>query len=95
MNCSLSNLQRCLVRDQITTWDLVLPMAKFAYNNSVNKSTEMSPFQAVIGVRPCVLADLTPLPVELRTSGVAEDFIRYMMRQMKHRCQQSHLHTTC
>eukprot|EP00268_Persea_americana_P065966 TRINITY_DN8890_c1_g1_i2.p1 TRINITY_DN8890_c1_g1~~TRINITY_DN8890_c1_g1_i2.p1 ORF type:complete len:101 (-),score=5.90 TRINITY_DN8890_c1_g1_i2:590-892(-) len=44
VNRSLGNLQRCLVRDHLTTWDQVLHMAEFAYNNSVNRSTRISPF---------------------------------------------------
>ncbi|XXG61997.1 hypothetical protein AAC387_Pa05g0460 [Persea americana] len=52
VNISLGQLLRCLVRDHITTWDQALPMAEFAYNNSINRSTGTSPFEAVIGVRP-------------------------------------------
>ena len=44
VNRSLGNLLRYLVRDRAGDWDLVLPLAKFAYNDSVNRSTGMSPF---------------------------------------------------
>ena len=53
-------------------------MAEFAYNNSVNRSTRMSPFQVVTGLRPRLPVDLVPLPIESRPSGEAEDFIRHM-----------------
>ena len=49
INYSLENLLCCLVRDHLTTWDQVLPMAEFAYNNSVNRSTGIPPFEAVTG----------------------------------------------
>ena len=38
-NRSLGNLLRCLVGDKPKNWDLILPIAEFAYNNSVNRST--------------------------------------------------------
>lgn len=50
VNCSLGNLLRCLVTDHTTSWDLILPQAEFAYNNSVNRSTGRSPFEVVIGL---------------------------------------------
>ena len=47
VNRSLGQLLLCLVVDHITTWDQVLPMAKFAYNNQVNLSIGTSPCEAV------------------------------------------------
>ena len=47
VNRSLGQLLCCLVRDHITTWDQALPMDEFAYNNTVNRSTGISPFEAV------------------------------------------------
>eukprot|EP00268_Persea_americana_P027145 TRINITY_DN26622_c0_g1_i3.p1 TRINITY_DN26622_c0_g1~~TRINITY_DN26622_c0_g1_i3.p1 ORF type:complete len:159 (+),score=14.35 TRINITY_DN26622_c0_g1_i3:59-478(+) len=61
VNCSLGNLLRCLVRDHLTTWDQVPPMAEFAYNNSINRSTGISPFEAVNGTIPRPPVDLVPL----------------------------------
>ena len=66
---------RCFVRDHITTWGQVMPMAEFVYNNSINRSTGMSPFQAVTRVRSCLPADLAPLLEESRPSGEVEEFI--------------------
>jgi hypothetical protein len=48
-NRSLGNLLRCLVTDHVTSWDLVLPHAEFAFNNSVNRSTGCTPFEVVYG----------------------------------------------
>ena len=39
INKTLGNLLRCLVGENLKTWDLILPMAEFAYNGSVNKTT--------------------------------------------------------
>ncbi|KAF7810704.1 Transposon Ty3-I Gag-Pol polyprotein [Senna tora] len=41
-NRSLGDLLRGLVGDKPGNWDLVLPTAEFAYNNSVNRSTGIS-----------------------------------------------------
>ena len=49
INRSLGNLLRCLVGDKMTTWDEVLSV--FAFNNSVNRSTGLSPFEIVTGYR--------------------------------------------
>ena len=80
VNRSLGQLLRCLVRDHITTWDQVLPMAKFAYNNSVNRSTGISPFKAVTDVRPRLPIDLVPLPLEARPCAEADNFIKHMQQ---------------
>ena len=80
VNRSLGQLLRCLVRDHITTWDQALPMAEFAYNNSVNRSTGISPFEAVTGVRPRLPVDLVPLPVDARISADAESFFQHMQQ---------------
>nr|GEV25964.1 DNA/RNA polymerases superfamily protein [Tanacetum cinerariifolium] len=38
-NKILGNLLRCLVEDKPKQWDLVLPFAEFAFNNSKNQKT--------------------------------------------------------
>ena len=47
VNRSLDNLLRCLVGENLWTWDLILPTVEFAYNSSVNRSIRMSPFEVV------------------------------------------------
>lgn len=37
---SLGNLLRCLARERLTQWDLILSQAKFAYNTLVNRSKD-------------------------------------------------------
>ena len=68
----MGNLLRCLVRDRARDWDLVLPLAEFAYNDSVNRSTGMSPFEIVMGRRPRKPIDLVPSPLHARVSESAE-----------------------
>nr|GEZ01591.1 RNA-directed DNA polymerase [Tanacetum cinerariifolium] len=41
---SLGNLLRSLIGDNAKQWDLILPQAEFAYNRSVNRTTEMGQF---------------------------------------------------
>ena len=47
VNRTLENLLRCLVGENLKTWDLILLMAEFAYNDSVNMITFFSPFEIV------------------------------------------------
>lgn len=43
VNRSLGDRLRCLVGDHIANWYQVLPMAEFAYNSSVSRTTGRSP----------------------------------------------------
>jgi len=78
VNHSLGNLLRCLVTDHSTSWDLLLPHAEFAFNSSVNKSTGLSPFEVVTGVKPKVPIDIIPLPSPPRSSEAATDFLTHL-----------------
>jgi len=51
VNCNLSDLLRCLVGlgECMTTLNEVLSVTEFAYNNSINRSTRLSPFEVVTG----------------------------------------------
>ena len=72
VNRSLGNLLRCLVGDHQGTWDLILPHAQFAYNNSVNRSTGLNPHKIVYGHKPRAPIDLIPMSPLQRTSESAE-----------------------
>ena len=74
VNRSLGNLLRSLVGENTTNWDLLLPRAEFAYNNSVNRSTGKSPFEIVHGYKPRKPLDLIPLSIHARISESAESF---------------------
>jgi hypothetical protein len=78
VNRSLGNLLRCLVTDHTTSWDLLLPQAKFAYNNSVNRSTGRSPFEIVTRLQPHTPVDLVPLPLPPQVSEGAADFLQHI-----------------
>ena len=78
INRSFGDLLRCLVKDNAQSWDLILPTAKFAYNNSVNRITGHSPFEIVTGLKPRQPVDLVHLPVETRTSLEAEEFATHI-----------------
>ena len=74
VNKSLGNLLRCLMGDSPGNWDLVLPQAEFAYNNSTNRSTGMSPFEIVHGYKLRKPSNLIPLPQHAKVSVSAESF---------------------
>lgn len=54
----LGDLLRCLVGDNIKSWDAILCQAEFAHNRAINRSTGYSPFQVVYGLLPRCPADL-------------------------------------
>jgi hypothetical protein len=78
VNRSLSNLLRCLITDHHTTWDLLLPHAAFAYNCSINRSTCVSPFEIVAGIKPKLPLDLAPLLSPSRVCEGAENFVKQL-----------------
>ena len=49
VNRSLGNLLRCIVGDNLTTWDTLLPPAEFAFNALVNHTTGHAPFEIIYG----------------------------------------------
>lgn len=88
-NRSLGNLLRCLVGDNIKTWDSKLCQAEFAHNHALNRSLGFSPFRVVYGVIPRCPLDLTTLPDKTRHHGEAIDFVRDL--QQLHQQAQSNL----
>ena len=78
VNRSLGNLLRCVVGDKPTGWDLILPQAEFAYNNSVNRSTGKSPFQIVYGSNPRNASELRKIDKGEISSAEAEDFAEHL-----------------
>lgn len=51
-NLSLGNLLRCLVGDNLKSWDTKLGQAEFAHNRALNRSMGYCPFQVVYGILP-------------------------------------------
>ena len=52
---------RSLVGESPKQWDRVLAQAEFAYNDSLNMSTGMSPFQILYGMHPRGVYELRDL----------------------------------
>ena len=78
VNRSLGDMLRCLVGVQKSVWDLILSIAEFAYNNSVNRLTSKSPFQIVNGYSPRTPTNLVPLPPHMRVSKPMENFAKHI-----------------
>lgn len=88
-NRSLGNLLRCLVGDNVKSWDSKLGQAEFAHNHAVNRSLGFSPFHVVYGIVPRCPLDLLTLPDKTRHHGEAVDFITDL--EALHRTAQQHL----
>uniref|UniRef100_A0A2N9F7T1 RNA-directed DNA polymerase n=1 Tax=Fagus sylvatica TaxID=28930 RepID=A0A2N9F7T1_FAGSY len=73
-NRSLGNLLRCLIGDHPKEWEEILPIAEFAFNSSINRSTQHSPFEVVYGSNPASVLDLVPLPIPKKVHPKAEEF---------------------
>jgi ribosomal protein L21E len=78
VNRSLVNLLRCVVTDHSTSWDLLLSHAEFAFDSSFNRSTSLSPFEVLTGIKLKVPIDLIPLLVPPWSSEVAVDFLTHL-----------------
>ena len=75
VNGSLGNLLRCLVKDNLKSWDMKLCQAEFAHNHPVNRSTGFSPFQVVYSAIPKGPLDLTTVPYQKGVDKRASDFV--------------------
>ena len=78
VNRSLGNLLKCLIGENVKTWESILPIAKFSYNNSINRSIGMSPFEVVHGYTPRRPLDLLPMSLHDRVSMSAVEFASHM-----------------
>ena len=61
-NQTLGNILRCLVQENTSSWDELLPRAVFAYNASEHHATGYSPFHIHTGQNPNLPVNLLPLP---------------------------------
>jgi hypothetical protein len=92
VNRSLGDLLRSLVTEHHSSWDSVLPQAKFAYNDSVNRSTGKSPFQVVYGMQLRGVSELRDSEHTATSSASAEEFtevIKELHSKVKQRLQDS------
>ncbi|KAI0507425.1 hypothetical protein KFK09_013550 [Dendrobium nobile] len=83
VNRSLGNLLRTLVGENIQDWDSKLPISEFAYNNSVNRSTGLSPAEVVYGYLPKQPIDLIPMSPKVRISESASAFASHLQELHK------------
>lgn len=74
-NRALGDFLRCLVGDNIKSWDSKLCKAEFAHNHALNRTLGFSPFQVVYGIVPRCPLDLSLLPDKSRLHGTAVDFV--------------------
>ena len=65
---------RSLTGDHPKQWDQLLSQAKYAYNDSPNRSIGKSPFQIVYGRHPRGVHDLRDLGTTERRSADGEEF---------------------
>jgi hypothetical protein len=75
-----------------TSWENILPQAKIAYNDFVNRSIEKSPFQVVYGIQPRGISELRDLEQTATSSASAEEFTEAMKElhgQVKQRLENS------
>ncbi|CAM6101969.1 unnamed protein product [Calypogeia fissa] len=57
-NRTIEEMLRAFTLDEQLEWDRLLPLVEFAYNNSLNASTNVSPFYLMYGEHPQVPASL-------------------------------------
>ena len=66
-------------RENLKTWNLILPMTEFAYNSSVNKTRCLGPFEIVISFKPKQPIDLVPIACyHFRVSDSASAFASHI-----------------
>ena len=57
-----------MIKPHAKAWDLLLPHAKFAHNRDPSKATGLSAFKALYGIDPISPLDLTPRPLDQKSS---------------------------
>ena len=80
VNLSLGNALRWLVGENPRSWESILPLAEFAYNSSINRNTNTSPFEVEYGLKPSSVIDLAPLPLSKKTNNKAVEKADFMGR---------------
>jgi len=61
VNKSIGNLLRTLVGEHVGSWDMKLSIVEFAYNSSVNRTTDKSPHEIAYDFRLRQLINLIPM----------------------------------
>lgn len=84
VNYSLGNLLRCFVGDKLKGWDLILLHTKFLHNNSINRSTDKSPFHIVYVSSPKKSSELRKLDKGDVSSVEGKEFGEHLEEVRKH-----------
>ncbi|CAA7028462.1 unnamed protein product [Microthlaspi erraticum] len=74
-NRALGNMLRCLVGENIRSWESRLCQAEFAHNHATNRSSGFSPFEVVYSLLPRGPLDLTTVPDCKRMHGRVVEFV--------------------
>jgi len=61
-----------LAKKKVKGWDELLPHAKFAFNRTPSKATNLFPFRVMYGYNPRTPLDLTPIPTPTKFSWEAD-----------------------
>lgn len=64
VNHTLSTLLQSLISKNLKSWDEVLAIVEFAYNQSVHQVTKLTPFKIIYGFNLITPLDLSPIPTE-------------------------------
>lgn len=92
-NRALGNMLRCLVGDNLRSWEARLCQAGFAHNHATNRSSSYSPFEIVYSLLPRGPLDLTAVPDPRRMHGRAVDFVDSLKTMHQQAHQQLQLST--
>lgn len=90
VNQSLGNLLRCLVRDHPKEWEVILPIAEFTFNISINRSSSYSLFEIVYGKNFSSVTNLVALPMPKKVNPKAKDkadVMQQMHQQVKNKLE--------
>ena len=80
VNQSLGNLLQCLVRDHPKKWEVILPIAEFALNMSVNRSSSYNLFEIVYGNNLSSVTNLVALPKSKKVHPKTKDMADVMQQ---------------
>ena len=83
VNMTLWNFLRCLSKEYGKSWDVIISQAKYAYNDSKNRTTGKSPFEIFYGMYPRGVCELRYLGDMDKRSGKFEDFVQTMKEIQK------------
>lgn len=82
LNRTIEDMLRCVVNYHQSDWDEKLPLVEFAYNNSVNASTKMTPFHLDTGRDPLLPQDLLTHVHDLETRNEAANELATHLRNI-------------